>query len=204
MLTPYWLSGSRVFCGSRLLRCRRVVTFVRPGFFHEGQWHQVEDHAQMPDTPAKFDRYVERAVFQFHPVRDQLRPAAVSEASVPLPSPPLGQHFVCALPARWRSVVAALARAIHGGYQGYLFVFSTVDLFSSNSVCRWEHMAQKRRELQGHDEAIVQHLVEFQANDRSGRAHGQRFIVPGPGGAIAVKHSLIKCILMMITCASCR
>ena len=63
---------------------------------HEGQWHQVEDHAQMPDTPAKFDRYVERAVFQFHPVRDQLRPADVSEASVPLPSPPLGQHFVCA------------------------------------------------------------------------------------------------------------
>ena len=32
----------------------------------------------------------------------------------------------------------------------------------------WEHMAQKRRELQGHGEAIVPHLVEFQANDRSG------------------------------------
>ena len=47
----------------------------------EGQWHQLEDRAAMPDCPAKFDRYVERAVFQFHPVRGQLRPAAVSEAS---------------------------------------------------------------------------------------------------------------------------
>ena len=25
---------------------------------HEGQWHQVEDHAQMPDTLAKFDRFI--------------------------------------------------------------------------------------------------------------------------------------------------
>ena len=47
----------------------------------EGQWHQVQDKAQIPDTPAKFDRYVERAAFQFHPVRGQLPRAAVSEAS---------------------------------------------------------------------------------------------------------------------------
>ena len=61
----------------------------------EGQWHQMEDKAQIPDTPAKFDRYVERAVFQFHPIHGQLRSAAVSEAVRSVPeSPPLGQVFV--------------------------------------------------------------------------------------------------------------
>ena len=68
----------------------------------EGQWHQMEDHAHVPETPAKFDRYVERAVFQFHPVRGQLRAAAVSEVHLsPVPEhPPLGQCFVRALPAK--------------------------------------------------------------------------------------------------------
>ena len=66
-----------------------------------GQGHQMEDKAQIPDTPAKFDRYVERAVFQFHPVRGQLCSAAVSEAVRSLPEPPpLGQCFVRALPAK--------------------------------------------------------------------------------------------------------
>ena len=47
------------------------------------------------------------AVLPFHP---QLKAAAPSELSVPTPVPPLG---------KWRAVVAALAGAIHGGYQGF-------------------------------------------------------------------------------------
>ena len=85
----------------------------------EGQWHQVEDRAAIPDAAVKFDRYVERAVFQYHPIRGQLRAAAAIETYVPMREPPLGRCFVRALPACWRSVVAALARAIHGGYQGF-------------------------------------------------------------------------------------
>ena len=143
----------------------------------------MEDKAQISDTPAKFDRYVERAVFQFHPVRGQLRSAAVSETirSVPEP-PPLGQCFVCALPAKWRSVVAALARAIHGGYQGFTLPlrFNGRPYYSQRipyvgdprwtTVVEdvWEHMAKKKREMQGHREAIVPHVVEFQENPKGG------------------------------------
>ena len=74
-------------------------------------------------------------------------------------------------------MVAALARAIHGRYQGFtrprsthsqriLYVGDTRWTIVIEDV--WEHMAQKRRELQGLGEAIVPHLVEFQANDASG------------------------------------
>ena len=133
----------------------------------------MEDKAQIPDTPAKFDRYVERAVFQFHPVRGHLRSAAVSEAVRSMPEgPPLGQVFVRALPAKWRSVVAALARAIHGGYQGF-----TLPLRFNGRPCsqripyvrdtRWTTVVEdvwKKREMQGHGEAILPHLVEFQEN----------------------------------------
>ena len=148
----------------------------------EGQWHQMEDKAQIPDTPAKFDRYVERAVFQFHPVSGQLRPAAVSTAVRSLPEPPpLGECFVRSLPAKWRSVVAALARAIHGGYQGFTlplrfngrpysqripYVGDTRWTTVVEEV--WEHMAKKRREMQGHGETIVPHVVEFQENHKGG------------------------------------
>ena len=108
--------------------------YLRSTWILREEWHQMEDRAHMPDTPAKVDRYVERAVFQFHPVRGQLRSAAVSEAAVPLPSPPLGQHFVRALPARWRSVVAALARAIQGGTRASRYPFvSTVVLIRNES-----------------------------------------------------------------------
>ena len=109
-LTPYWLSSSRVFCGSRLLRCRQVVIFGRPGFFAKDSGTRWRIMRRCPTL------WLSSTVSS---ARAQLRPAAVSEASVPLPSPPLGQHFVRALPARWRSVVAALARTIHGGYQGF-------------------------------------------------------------------------------------
>eukprot|EP00439_Symbiodinium_sp_Y106_P029133 s2789_g3.t1 len=100
---------------------------------------------------------------------------------VPLPSPPLGQRFVRALPARWRSVVAALARAIHGRYQGYTLPLRFNGRPYSQRIPYvgdarwttviedvWEHMAQKRRELQGHGEAILPHLIEFQENNKDG------------------------------------
>ena len=143
----------------------------------------MEDHAHVPETPAKFDRYVERAVFQFHPVRGQLRAAAVSEVHLsPVPEhPPLGQCFVRALPTKWRAVVAALARAIHGGYQGFTLPL----LFNGRPHLRrvpyvgntkwttviqdvWEHMAMKRREMKGHGEPIVPHVVDFQENNGAG------------------------------------
>ena len=81
----------------------------------EGQWHRMEDHAQVHDTPAKFDRYVERAVFQFHPVRGQLRTAAVSEVHLS----PVPEHL-CACPACQMAVGGCRARARHPwGYQGF-------------------------------------------------------------------------------------
>ena len=149
----------------------------------EGQWHRMEDHAHVHDAPAKFDRYVERAVFQFHPVRGQLRAAAVSEVHLsPVPEhPPLGQCFARALPAKWRSVVAALARAIHGGYQGFTlplrfngrlylrrvpYVGNTKWTTIIEDV--WEHMAMKKREMKGHGEPIVPRVVEFQENNGAG------------------------------------
>ena len=138
----------------------------------------MEDKAQIPDPPAQFDGYVERAVFQFHPIRGQLRSAAVSEAVRSVPEgPPLGQVFVRTLPAKWRSVVAALARAIHGGCQGFTlplrfngrpysqripYVGDTRWTTVVEDV--WEQMAKKKREMQGYGGAIVPHLVEFQEN----------------------------------------
>ena len=86
----------------------------------EGVWHQVEDRAVIPDSPVKLDRYVERAVFQYHPVRPALLATPVVEDYVQTSAPvPYGRHFVHALTPEWRAVVAALAPAIHGGYQGF-------------------------------------------------------------------------------------
>ena len=97
----------------------------------EGVWHQLEDRAVIPDSPAKFGRYVERAVFQFHPVRASLVAAPVVEDTVQTTLPyPYGRHYVRTLPPDWRSVVAALARAIHGGTRAshYLFVSMVVHI----------------------------------------------------------------------------
>ncbi|CAE7705382.1 unnamed protein product [Symbiodinium sp. KB8] len=116
----------------------------------EGVWHQVEDRAVIPSAPAKFDRYVERAVFQFHPVRASLVAAPVVEDTVQttLP-PPYGRQYVRTLPPDWRSVVAALARAIHGPMGGTrvshcLFVSTVVRIET------------------GYGQAIVPHVTEFQ------------------------------------------
>ena len=95
----------------------------------------MEDHAHVPETPAKFDRYVERAVFQFHPVRGQLRAAAVSEVHLsPVPEhPPLGQCFVRALPTKWRAVVAAHPWGVSGLHTTSSIQWSSP--FAASSVC---------------------------------------------------------------------
>ncbi|OLP93893.1 hypothetical protein AK812_SmicGene24167 [Symbiodinium microadriaticum] len=78
----------------------------------EGVWHQVEDRAAIPKSPVKFDRYVEQAVFQYHPVRQTLAsaPAIDSTARCEVVYP-YGRSFVRTLSPQWRAVVAALARA---------------------------------------------------------------------------------------------
>ena len=104
----------------------------------EGQWHQMEDRARMPDTPAKFDRYVERAVFQFHPVRGQLRSAAVSEASCSL-TLTTSWPALCARPACQMAVAGCRAIARHPWEVPGLHTtssFQRSSLFSTNSVCR--------------------------------------------------------------------
>ena len=86
----------------------------------EGVLHQMEDRAVIPDSPVKFDRYVERAVFQYHPVRPALLATPVVEDFVQTSVPvPYGRRFVRTLTPEWRSVVAALARAVHGGVPGF-------------------------------------------------------------------------------------
>ena len=142
----------------------------------EGVWHQLEDRAVIPDSPAKFDRYVKRAVFQFHPVPASLVAAPVVEDTVQTTLPyPYGRRYVRTLPPDWRSVVAVLARAIHGGYQGY-----TLPLRFNGRSHRdripymgsffwagiieevWEDMSRKMRELEGYGQAIVTQVTEFQ------------------------------------------
>eukprot|EP00439_Symbiodinium_sp_Y106_P047311 s7424_g6.t1 len=115
----------------------------------EGQWHQMED------TPAKFDRYVERAVFQFHPIRGQLlRSAAVSEAVRSVPEgPPLGQVSGFTLPLRFNGRPYS-QRIPYVGDTRWTTVVEDV----------WEHMAKKKREMQGYGGVIVPHLAEFQEN----------------------------------------
>ena len=95
----------------------------------EGVWHQVEDRAEIPDSPVKFDRYVERAVFRYHPVRPTLQSAPAVEDIVQTAVPyPCGRQLVRALSPQWRAVVAALARAIHGGYRVSHCLFVSTDV----------------------------------------------------------------------------
>ena len=86
----------------------------------EGVWRQVEDRAALPDSPAKFDRYVERAVFQFHPVRASLVAAPVVEDTVQTTLPyPYGRRYVRTLPPDWRSVVAGAGACHPWGVPGF-------------------------------------------------------------------------------------
>ena len=142
----------------------------------EGAWHQMEDRAVIPDSPVKFDRYVERAVFQYHPVRPALIATPVVEDIVQTTVPfPYGRRYVRTLPPEWRAVVGALARAIHVGYQGFTLplrfngrrLHEQIEYMGSPLWTRiieavWEDMSEKKRELEGYAKAIVPHVTEFQ------------------------------------------
>ena len=131
----------------------------------------MEDRAAIPDSPVKFDRYVERAAFQYHPVKPALSATPVLEDFVQT----YGRRFVRTLMPEWRLVVAALARAIHGGYQGVTLPLrfngrphrDRISYMGSLAWTRiieamWEDMSQKMRELEGYGQAIVPHVTEFQ------------------------------------------
>ena len=125
--------------------------------------------------PAKFDRCVEHAVFQCHPVRGQLRSAAVSEASVPSYTT-AGKCFVRALPARWRSVVAALASAIHGGPGPHITTSSIQQstLFTSNSICGRHKMDHRDRRCVGTYGSKEKRIARPRRSDRAALGYLRR------------------------------
>ena len=92
----------------------------------EGKWARLEDHVDIPAHRQQFDRYVERAVFQYHFQRARLlpSPAAVSPTVPALHVGVLPVHR-CDVPLQ--RVVVALARAIHGGSVGQIY-----DIFERN------------------------------------------------------------------------
>ena len=93
----------------------------------EGKWARIEDHADIPDHHQKFDRYVERAVFQYHFQRGSIRadPAAVS---VSAPASPVDAQPARRCDVSLQKVAGALARAIHGGSVGRIY-----DIFERNA-----------------------------------------------------------------------
>ena len=88
----------------------------------EGEWKQIEDRAIIPPETQKFDRYVERAVFQYHFQRrdppGSVPPAAVTVAA---PSSFSGPGVTVSLRLAapdTRLMVALLVLAAHGGSRG--------------------------------------------------------------------------------------
>ena len=125
-LTPFWLSSSRGCCGGRLLHCRLVVTFGRPGFFVKGSGIGWRTMRKCTIRRLSLIATWNVLCFSFIPyVVSCARPPC--RRSICLPCLNI---FVRALPAKWRSVVAALARAIHGGIRAshYLFVSMVVPI----------------------------------------------------------------------------
>ena len=129
----------------RMLRPPPAV--IQPGIYkrstwvlREGQWHRIEDHADIPDHYQKFDCYVERAVFQYHFQRGNLvsTPAA---ASPMVPALPVGVHCLHRCEVSLQRVVGALARAIHGGSEGQIH-----DIFERNVASQlpwfWSSLCQ--------------------------------------------------------------
>ena len=88
----------------------------------EGVWKQIEDRAVIPAETQKFDRYVERAVFQYHFQR-QGPPGSAPPAAVTVVRPlsfsgsGVSVSLRSAAPAT-RLVVALLTLAAHGGSRG--------------------------------------------------------------------------------------
>ena len=93
---------------------------------HEGKWTRLEDHVDIPEHRQQFDRYVERAVFQYHFQRAHL-PSAPAAVSPTVPASHVGVLPVHRCDVSLQRVVAALARAIHGGSVGQIY-----DIFERN------------------------------------------------------------------------
>ena len=92
----------------------------------EGKWTRLEDHVDIPEHRQQFDRYVERAVFQYHFQRARL-PSAPAAVSPTVPALHVGVLPVHHCDVSLQRVVAALARAIHGGSVGQIY-----DIFERN------------------------------------------------------------------------
>ena len=88
----------------------------------EGRWSQIEDRAIIPPETQKFDRYVERAVFQYHFQRRD-PPGSVPPAAVNVAAPSSFSGPGATVSLRWaapdtRVLVALLVLAAHGGSRG--------------------------------------------------------------------------------------
>ncbi|CAE7408673.1 unnamed protein product, partial [Symbiodinium pilosum] len=92
----------------------------------EGKWTRLEDHVDIPEHRQQFDRYVERAVFQYHFQRARL-PSTPVAVSPTVPALHVGVLPVHRCDVSLQRVVAALARAIHGGSVGQIY-----DIFERN------------------------------------------------------------------------
>ena len=108
---------------------RGVPSALRPGKYlrstwilREGQWHRIEDEVPIPSEPQKFDRYVERAVFQYHFQRGSAATTRVHRTASPAvsayPLPDCSRCRVRDSPALCRQVCDLVVRAAHGGYGG--------------------------------------------------------------------------------------
>ena len=108
---------------------RGVPSALRPGKYlrstwilREGQWHRIEDEVPIPSEPQKFDRYVERAVFQYHFQRGSAATTRVHRTASPAVSasslPDCSRCRVRDSPALCRQVCDLVIRAAHGGYGG--------------------------------------------------------------------------------------
>ena len=139
-----------------------------PGRYLRSTWILREGQCELIylTHPSSLIARWRRAVFQYHPVRQQLRStAAVGDIVQTVVPPPYGRSFVRALPPEWRAaaVFAALAGAIHGAYQGLTLLLrfngrsyrQRIPYLGSAKWTRiieevWEDMSQKQRELEGY------------------------------------------------------
>ena len=113
--TPCWLSSSRACCGGRLLRCRRVVTFGRPGFSVKGSGTKWRIKRKFPTVQPSLI-----ATWSVLPCRRPHAPCRIRRRlanALCAPCLPNGGRWL----PRWRAPSMRGTRASH-----YLFV-STVD-----------------------------------------------------------------------------
>ena len=165
--TPSWLSSFCSCCGIRHPRCRRDATCALPGFFAKVcgvRWRTELSFLTRRLSLIAMWSGLSSSIMQYglHSLRRRWsRTSSRPPSSVPVP---YGRQFVRALAPEWRSVFAALARAIHGGYQGFTYRISYLGSMAWTRIIEevWEDMSQKMRELEGYGKAIVPHVTEFQ------------------------------------------